>query len=208
MSNEADFKRIMGREHAGNVRWKSCNMGLLLFSGMIIEGYWYAISLVWFFGMFDTLALARGNAEIEYLIPLTREQRKRKEILKAVITAAPHALAAGFGYVLTISKWYVWDKEFVFMVTMIFLFVFWYFLNSRIDLVGRQKILFWGTMYLVSVILGLFYFILRKMGNLGFAFLKGDYNTAEYGIAILWLVIAFILTRVNVKKLEFIDYGE
>lgn len=131
-----------------------------------------------------------------------------KQILKAVITAAPHALAAGLGYVLTISKWYVWDIEFVFMVTIIFLFVFWYFLNSRILLVGGKKTFFWETMYLVSVILGLFYFILRKMGNLGFAFLKGDYNTAEYGIAILWLVIAVILIRENIKKLEFADYGE
>lgn len=111
---------------------------LLLFSGMVIGEDWDAIPLVCFFGIFDSLAIARGNVEIEYLIPITLKQRKRKEILKAVIAAAPHALTASFGYILTISRWYVWDREFVFMVTMIFLFVFLYYLNSRILLVGDR----------------------------------------------------------------------
>lgn len=176
---------------------------LLLFSGMIMGEDWDAIPLVCFFGMFDSLAIARGKVEIEYLIPITLEQRKRKEILKAVIAAAPHALTAGLGYVLTISRWYVWDREFVFMVTMIFLFVFLYYLNSRILLVRDRQILFGGTMYLISAILLLFYLVIRKMGSLGFSFLEGDYCIPEYGIAILWLVIAFIVTKENIKKLEF-----
>lgn len=63
-------------------------------------------------------------------------------------------------------------------------------------------------MYLASAILLLFYLVIRKMGSFGFSFLEGDYYIPEYGIAILWLVIAFIVTRENIKKLEFTEYGE
>lgn len=106
---------------------------LSVFSGVLFWGYPYSI-LALIMVMSLQSVTVKFAAQVEYLIPLSDQDRKRAQIQKSILIAGIYAITNATGYSLTISlcKQYQWDGEMIVFIIMIILFPYILIFNFRI----------------------------------------------------------------------------
>jgi len=106
---------------------------LSVFLGVLLMGFPYSI-LALSFVMSLQCVTVKFPAQVERLIPLSDQDRKRTQIQKGIIISGIYTIANAAGYVLTISLGgrYQWDGEMMVFMIMILVFPFILIFNFRI----------------------------------------------------------------------------
>lgn len=159
---------------------------LSIFSGFLLYGYPYSIIILLFAMPLQSINV-RFAEQVEFLIPLSDQDRKRSQIQKSMIIAGIYAIANAVGYILTIcfSERYQWDGEMIIFMLMMITFPFLLLFNFRIL---YERIKFYNFKYIL---------IKKKTGPLSFDILTSV-------LAVLCILLFLFYKFAKLKEFQFL----
>jgi hypothetical protein len=162
---------------------------LSIFIGIILNGYPFGI--VWFCVALPLQIFSiKMASQIEYLIPISDSDAKRFFLTKNSWIAGIYTTANTVGYILLVSfsEQYQWDKEMIFFILVMTIFLFNLFFYYRTVVVGR------------------IYFEWKDRANFSMPKKENWWIVLEGTLPFLGLVWIYVFLLYEFKTFEFLSF--